>query len=259
VFVVALVALAALGRPIEEEISPLAALLGTTPYEAGLVLRAPMPLVVARTEDKARALAIASRLRERGHEVVALDTGTVVDSDAMTPIRLFRFEDGALVAIAQNGTEARAPYAEMVAIVRAMHVKRSESVMKEKETAISVGRAVLTGGLLATKTVEKQRTHKSEERESVVYVFRRDGEPWLLRAGHARYDGLGADLKPTVIENLTTFVRLLRARAPHAVVDERLLAVKNVDPNTLDVLASVVAVAVSRRATAYRGARGTTS
>jgi hypothetical protein len=251
-----IVALSTLGRPIEGEIPLFAAELGTTPYEAGLVLRAPLPMVVARTEDKARALAVASRLRERGHEVVALDSASVVESDAMTPLRLFRFDAAALVAIGQNGAEAHAPYAEIVAIVRAMHVKRSESVSKEKKTEISVGRAVLTGGLLATKTVEKETTRRTEDREPVVYVFRRDGEPWLLRAGHARYDGLGADLKPTVLENLATFVRLLRARAPGAVVDERLLAVKNADPFTLDVLASVVAVCVARRGPAYRGAAG---
>lgn len=245
------VALAVLSRSIDDEIAPLAADLGVTAYEAGLLLRAPMPVIVARSEDKDRALALAARMRQRGHEVVAFDASQVTPNDAMTQLRMFRFDPDALVSIGAG--DERLPYDEIVAIVRAMHTKKKETIEKEKVTKISVGRAMLTGGLVATKTSERETVKRSEEREAVVYLFRRQGPPWILRASHARYEGLGAELRPTTVENLASFLRVLRSYAPAIEVDERLLAVKNADDKTLDLLANVVAATTARRAHAYRG------
>ncbi len=247
------VAIAALGRPVEEEIATLAAEIGVTPYEAGLILRGAMPVVVLRTDDKARALALLAQLRSRGHDAVAVDAANVVASDAMTPIRAFRFDAEALVLYGPHMAEVRLAYAELVAILRANHIARAETIEKEKKTVISVGRAVMSGGMVATKKVEREKITRSEDREPVVYVFRRDGEPCLLRANHARYEGLGAELRATANENVQTFVRLLRTYAPAAVVDERLLAIK-AEPRQLDVLASVLATSIARRIHAYRGA-----
>jgi len=240
------VALATLTRPVDDEIAPLAADLGVTPYEAGLLLRAPMPAIILRSDDKARALAMLARLRDRGHDAVGFDATQIASSDAMTPLRMFRFDGDALVSIAQSGAEERLPYAELTAIVRAMCSATTETVEKETKTKLSVGRAVLTGGLVATKTTTTEKRKRSEQREPVIYLFRREGVPWILRSTHARYDGLGADLRPTTIENLASFVRLLRERAPAALFDERLLSVKNADTRTLEILANVVAVSIAR-------------
>jgi hypothetical protein len=250
---VLVVAIAALARNVEEEIASLAEDVGVTPYEAALMLRAPMPVVVLRTEDKARALALLGRLRERGNDAVACDTATLVSSDAMTAVRAFRFAEGALVVPGPNGVETRVPYAEIVAILRGWAIARTETVEKEKRSVISVSRAILTGGVVATKTIERDKTIRLEDRERVVYVFRRDGPPCLLRANHARYEGLGAELRPTALENEQTFVRVLRGHAPGAVVDERLLGVKNADARTVDLLANVLATSIARRVHAYRG------
>jgi hypothetical protein len=251
-FGVFVVALASLSRSIDEEIPPLAADLGVTPYEAGLMLRAPMPIVVLRCEDRSRAQALFTRLHERGHDAVALDATQVPTNEKMTALRTFRFDDDALVSIAHTGAEERLGYGELTAVVRAMHTKTTEKLEKEKVLNISVGRAVMTGGLLATKTTERQHKARTEERDPVLYLFRRDGTPWILRASHARYDGLGADLRPTTLENVASFMRLLRARAMSAVIDERLLAVKNADNKAIDLLASVIAVSIAR-VHAYRG------
>jgi hypothetical protein len=251
------VAVASLARPAEEEAPALARDVGVTVYEAGLALRAASPAIVLRTEDRARALAVLAALRDRGHEAVALDAAQIVPSDAMHAVRAFRFEREALVASGSEGGEDRAAYAELFAIVRATHASKSQIIEKSKERKLSLGRAAMSGGMLLTKSVEKVTTRTTEERELVAYLFRNDGAPWIVRASRTRYDGLGAELRHSAIENFQVFLKKLRDAAPAAAYDERLLtgARAGVDASStaaVDLLAHLVAVAISRRARAYR-------
>jgi hypothetical protein len=86
----------------------------------------------------------------------------------------------------------------------------------------------------------------SETREQVLYVFASSPRPWIVAASRARYDGLGEPLRPMQLENFERFVDVLRERCPSAAFDERLLAVKNADPTAADLLANIVALAVTR-------------
>lgn len=237
-FVVALMTLRA---TVESEAPRLAAELGVTAYEAGLLLRAPSPSVVLRTEDRARAVALLGALRGRGHDAVACDDQAVVASDAMHVVRDIAFEPD---AFADGGERLR--WADVTALVRALHSVRVETTEKVTDKKISIGRAALTGGLLSTKKVEKERTLVAQSREHVLYVFTRS-RPWLVVATRARYQALGAELRPSQLENFERLVALLRARCPAAPFDERLLAVKNADPTSCDLLANLVAIAIARR------------
>jgi len=239
VFVVAVVALQG---PVEAEAPHLAATLGVTAYEAGLLLRAPSPAVVLRTPDRARALALLAAMRERGHDTVACDATAVVASSAMHLVRAPWFANDAL----SDGSE-RLSFDTVTALVRAAHTSRVETTEKTKETKVSLGRIAMTGGLLATKKVEREKTHVSQSREQVLYVFSSSPVPWLVVASRCRYDGLGVPLRPSLHENFEAFVGLLRARCAPAPFDDRLLALKNADADTADLLANVVALAVTRR------------
>lgn len=256
------VAVIALARSVEDESPHLAADLGETAYEAALALRAPSPSIVLRTDDRARALGLLAKLRERGHDVVALDTHQIVASDAMFAVRSFRFEPDALVVPTAHGSEERLPYGSIAVLVRATHSTRSKTTEKSKERQFSIGRLAMSGGTLPVKTVVKETTRTTEDREAVLYVFRHGGPPWIVRASKTRYDGLGSDLKPVVLENFQTFVKQLRGNAaPHGVYDERLLQVRGgAEPSsaaTVDLLAHLVAIAMSRSGDAYRvSARG---
>jgi hypothetical protein len=245
-FVVAVVALA---RSVEEEALALGADLGVTTYEAALLLRAIAPSVVLRAPDRARALDLLSRLRARGHDVVACDVDAVVASADMLEVRSFSFETAAFVALgAERQTREpldRVAYADLVAIVRAIHAHVVETVEKTRERQLSVGRAALTGGLLMTKTKTTERTRTSSEREAVVYLFRRGGPPWLVRASRARYDGLEAPLLPSQHENFAALVARLRERAPGAAYDERLSRAPRA-PEAADLAAHLVALSLTR-------------
>ena len=262
------VALMALAGAVEEEAPLLAADLGTTAYEAALLLRSPPPVPILRTEDRARAVELVTRLRARRHDVVACESSAVVASDAMTPVRAFRLdEDAFVVTSTAAGAPASVPWSDVVALIRAVHRTSSEHIEKSEQRKLSVGRAAMSGGFLLTKTVTNSTKHTVEEREQVLYVFRQGGAPLLATISRTRYEGLTAALRPSQIENFNTLVRMLRERAPHAVYDERLLAARPsldrvragaagaVSASTseaIDLLAHLIALAGTRAQRPYR-------
>lgn len=260
------VALMALAASVEQEAPLLAVDLGTTAYDAGLLLRASMPVPLLRTEDRARALDLVTKLRARRHDVVACDASAVVASDAMTPVRSFRLDDDAFVASAGN-VSITVPWSDIVALVRAVHRTSSEHIEKSEERKLSLGRAAMSGGFLLTKTVSKSAKQTVEEREQVLYVFRQGGAPLLAAISRTRYDGLASALRPSQIENFNALVRMLRERAPQALYDERLLAprpgldrvragtagtVSASSSEGIDLLAHLIALAGTRANRPYR-------
>lgn len=260
------VALMSLASSVEDEAPRLAADLGSTAYETALLLRSPSPVPVLRTADRARALDLLAKLRARGHDAVACDASAVVSADAMMPVRSFRFDDDALLVTAANASVS-IPWTDLRAVVRAIHRTSSQQVEKSAEKKLSLGRAAMSGGVMMTKTVTKTAKLTVEEREQVLYVFRDNGSPLLAALSRTRYDGLGAELRPSQIENWNTLIRAVRARAPQALYDERLLAprpgldrptvgsagaVSASSSDGIDLLAHLIALAGTRAQRPYR-------
>lgn len=273
-FVVALLTLA---RTVEAEAPALAADLGVTAYDAGQLLRSGTPSVLVRTAERERAAWLLGRLRERGHDAVAFDLAAVVASSIMPTVRSFTLEPSgsALVCACYGRAAERVEFGDLVAIVRAVHQTRTESTSTAKVRTVDLRRVAFSGGLMATKTVTKESRQVSEEREPVLYLFRRVGSPVLFGQARAHYMGLGAEVRPTQAENFARVIALLRERAPDAAYDTRLVALRvgvrekvalagaglagqgamtASSASAVDVLAHTVAMALSRRdAGPYRG------
>ena len=260
------VAVLALGRSIDDEAPALAADLGLTIYETAVMLRAPMPVIVLRTDDRTRAHDLAARLRARRSDALALDLEDVVASDRMWTPKAFRFEAGDLLGNAA-GEERRLSLAGVFAFVRANHMTQTEEVVLTRERKISLTGAVLTGGLPVTKVSENESRRFAQEREAVLYVFRGDGAPWLLRAMHLRYGGLAERMRVSQTENFEVLLATLRELAPNAAFDSRLVAARpwtskvvvantkqttTTSAPTVDILAHVVAAELARKANPYR-------
>ncbi len=220
VFVVALVSL---GTPAELEAEHLAQALGLTRFEARQRLAGTPPLILLRTKDAQRAKSLGAAMLSRGHQVVGLDLAQLPPADAQVRVRDFRLEPDALVSVAPNGAEQRLPWADVLGLVHAAHARSDQSVEVTRERKFSVGRAVMSQGLLVTKAVATERTTASTEREPVVYVFHRGAAPWLLTESHLRYAGLGSALRPTRLENFAALLQAVRTAAPGAPYDARLL------------------------------------
>ncbi len=254
-----------LGRSVEEEAPRLAADLGLTVYETAVMLRAPPPVIVLRSDDRARTVDVLGKLRSRGHDAIACDLDAVVSSDDMFRPKAFRFDRGDLVGTG-SGEERRLPLASIFALVRASHSLRVEDTIKKEERKLSMGRIALTGGLLRSKTETREERRVVLEREAVLYVFRVDAAPWLLAASYLRYDGLAAAMRPSKLENFEVLVRTLRELATSAVFDTRLLAVRpatNVvsagpkhlsasSASTIDTFAHILATSLRKAVQPYR-------
>jgi hypothetical protein len=216
------VGIAQLATTVDVETPLLAADLGLTPYEARMYLLPGLPAVALLTQEKSKALELLAKLRGRGHDAIAFDGSAVVASQEMCGIRRFRFDDDALVT--ENPQLHTLPYASVLATLRATHHTRTELTTEEKTRKFSAGSALLTGGLVMTKTTKTASTTRREDRQEVMYVFRNDNEPpWLLRESGPKYEGLHERMASTEHANFLTTVTMLRERTPHAIVDDRLL------------------------------------
>lgn len=255
-----IVALISLATAVEEEAPRLANDLGMTPYECALMLRAPSPIPILKTTERARTLDVLAKVRSRGHDVIAVDGQAVISAEAMVRVRNFHLDAEGLTVKSDFG-EDRMMWSDALAIVRAVHRTRTEELQKTTERKFHLARAAMTGGLLMTKNVDRELATSSEEREQVLYVFRRAGFPFLASQSRVRYDGLGDHLRPSQLENFSLFIGMLRSSAPRAAYDERLFASRptsetirtivsgNVKASSIagvDLLAHLVAMAITR-------------
>lgn len=220
------VAILELSTSVEAEAAALAADLGTTAYEERLKLVAGLPAIVLTSAEPAPARALVAKIRTRGQGALAVDAAEVIPSGAMVDMRRFAFEaDGlALRDGAGAAAGARLPYADVLAIIRAVHRTRTETRTEVQKKSFSFGRAIATGGLVMTRTNKTEEKSIAQDRDALLYVFRASGEtPWILHERSADYSALGAALAPSSTQNFLAVTARLRAAAPHAVYDERLI------------------------------------
>ncbi len=217
-----LVAIGDLRGTIDDAIRPLASDLDTTPYELRLVLNAGLPAVVLTTVDESLARAAVAAIARHGHAAISCDRRDVVPSSGMTLLRDFQLEKTGLLAHLGSGDQLS--YADIAVMLRATHRTTSETTEEVKERKLRPVMAIATGGLVLSKTTARTVTSSRAHNEQVLYIFQRGAAPpWLLRERSAHYGGLGAELRPTSLENYATTIRRLRECAPHAVYDERLM------------------------------------
>ena len=260
-----IVAVVSLGRNADQEAPLLAADLGVTAYECGVLLRGAKPVIVVRTEDANRANDIAARIRGRGHDAVLLDLASVTWNEEMFRPKSFRLEGEELVGQV-GGEERRLPFADIFGLVRATHTTESTETVMTRSTAPSLGRAAITGGLKVTKTTESETSRTEQSKEPMVYVFRGTEAPWLLASQYLRYEGLGPNLEVSKTANFEVLIRILRERMPSVPYDTRLLQVRPaatvMNPGSkaitmssahpIDILAHVVATALNQQVRPYR-------
>jgi hypothetical protein len=180
--------------------------------------------------------------------------------------KTFRFTEGDFAGFG-GGEERRLPLGDIFALVRATHVTHTEDVVTTAQRKLALTSAALTGGLRTTKVTQTESKRVAEEREAVLYLFRGDGTPWLLRSTEMLYDGLGEDMRVSKAENFEVLLQRLREQAPTATYDTRLLAhrswatiptsttAKHLSSSTalaVDVMAFVVAASLARAARPYR-------
>ena len=111
-------------------------------------------------------------------------------------------------------------------MVSATRVSAETTTSETTRRKVSLGRAAMTGGLMATKKKTTIKSNREETREQVLYLYRKEGRTPLLLCEHAlRYANLEEFMCPTSAENFAALVTILKARAPSAIFDDRLAGV----------------------------------
>lgn len=209
-----------------------------------------LPKVIHTDVDVERAGRLALALRENGADAFLLDALTVGQSTRMYARSLVWLADG-FAAVDGLGVQHPCPYVaiRLVQKGRVVHTESSEVTRTEKK--FSVGRAVLSGGLMLTKGVQKKELQTRENRVAMLLVQRKDGGGEIaIVEGHHDFRFLGAQMSPTSMVNLERTLGELRKRAPSLRYDDRafrqafLLGVPSAGVDQTELAFALVAAAV---------------
>ena len=215
------------GPPLEEELPALAARLGMLAYDLRLRLAGGLPAVFATVGDGTEAEGHLQFLRSRGHGAVTCDADAVPTPDDQLVPCDFELSAAAMCGSFTQGRRFELPYAEIFGLVHAASVTSAEHTVTTQEKKISLGRAVLSGGMMLRKKVDRIDKKVTAEQEQMLYMFcRAQPAPYVWKELTLRYEGLGDDRKLTTAQNFATLAERLRARAPDAFYDQRLLTHK---------------------------------
>jgi hypothetical protein len=215
------------GSPLPGELPELAARLGMVAYDLRLRLAGGLPAVFAQVEEKMEAAGHVEFLRARGHGAVACDAEAVPGpEDQIVPVD-FEPTATALRGTCTRGRHFELPFAEILAIVHAACVTSSEHTVTTQEKKFAPGRAVLSGGMVLRKKVDRVDKAVTQEQEQMIYMFcRSHPAPYVWKELTLRYQGLGDRRQLTTMQNFATLSKRLRTLVPHAFHDQRLLTHK---------------------------------
>jgi hypothetical protein len=208
----------------EALVAPLAEALDKTPYEARARVSDPEggPAVVARYGEIEPAWACAGRLRSNGISPILLTPEDVETDERRFLVRSFHLGDHGITATSRRGESAEIDYRQVSFFLRGTRVDEKTELKTTEQRKFSAGRALMTSGLLMTKTVRKLEQVKTADREDFLQLYVEGRPPLAFRSGGLDYRALGSTLQPSVQANFNRLTALLRQALPQARYDERL-------------------------------------
>lgn len=209
----------------QDRAGALAAALGLTAFEALSRLRSPGsgPLVVGVFADKEQAARLAGQVESVGFRTLVLTSAEIEAEAAQRTVRRFSFNAEALQAESVDGESFSVSYQDVDLILRGMGISSSTSVETTRKRSLSLGTAVLSGGLKMTKTTKTTREVTREEREGFLTLYAGAGPVLAFHENGLVYDALGPARGLTRSANFAQLAAELRRRCSRACYDERLL------------------------------------
>lgn len=199
--------------------------IGVAPADLRRKLAGAPPMVLKVDTDGARIASAKAALDALGFRAAAVDAGEVKGDGERVVARRLELDGAGLSATAGLPGEApRRIRAEAIELlVRGVRGVNETKTTHTTERQISLGRAVMSAGLLLTKKVQTTSTRTDERREPFLLIAASDGGPdVILYEKRLDYRFLGAEMQPAVFANFERTFARLRALAPGAAVDERM-------------------------------------
>jgi hypothetical protein len=203
----------------------LAEALDRTLYEARARLSSPEggPTVVGNFAEIEPAWALAGRLRANEIPPILLMPEDVESDTHRFFVRSFVLGPNSLTVVSRQGQVAELAYETIELILRGVRIRERTERKQNEERKFSPVRAVVTGGMVITKTSRTAEVVTTAEREDFLHLYA-DGNPaFALRADALNYQSLGPALQPSAMANFETLVDSLRRSLPRARYDERLM------------------------------------
>jgi len=198
----------------------LADALGISLYDARRRLLGGGPRLVASFADAGAAARTVGALEEAGFAAVVVPLGR---GDEPLVAHGFAFEADGLRVVPRSGPEVALGFDRIRLFVRGTRIVAETHTEVSRERRFSPGRALLSGGLVLTKTVATTRAEAVETREGFLLACGGDGPDVLFRETELVYDGFGPERQSTRVANFVHLVSLLRHAAPSARFDDCLL------------------------------------
>lgn len=220
-----IVAIDNLGEDREVLARALSVALGTTVYDALVRVRVPGkgPFIVAVYNEKNIAFERADKLGAAGFRSLVLGQDEVETDEMRTIVRRFLFSESELEIEARTGDPVRIKFALIDIIIRGTRIAHTTETETVKGRKFDAGRAVLSGGLMTTKSVKITQQSTTELREGFIQVYSGNRHPLVFLESALLYDSLGAAIQPTRAANFACVLAELKRRCPGAVYDDRLL------------------------------------
>jgi hypothetical protein len=208
-------------RRVEGEPAALAAAMGISPYDARQQLHGRGPRVLATFGDPADAAHLVEGLRAAGFDATHVD----LTSEAVEVVpRSFTMRPGGIQFLARDGMPLAIRFDRIQLLLRGTRIATEQTTEVTRKRKFSLERAVLTGGLMLTKTEKKEVTRTTDLREGFLYIRSAGVSAVELRESELLYDGLAALREPTRTGNFTRLTSVIRAGSPQARWDDRLLS-----------------------------------
>lgn len=221
-----IVAIHSLKKDKEIFAGTLAAALRVTMYEALARLRVlgNGPLTVGIFAENEPAGQLAERLQSAGFKALVLTQGEIETEGHAWIVRRFSLGEQELGVTAEKGNSLSIPFQNIDLILRGTMIVCDVMTETVKNRSVSLKRAVLSGGMVLTKTTKTVREMTNEERHGFVNLYAGDSSTLVLRENSLVYDSLGTALRPSRVANFAYLIAELRRRCPKALYDERLLS-----------------------------------
>lgn len=227
-----------------------AAIAGLAAPDAARFLAGTLPRILVRaTSEGARLVA---ELESAGFVAFAAEESAVItDAQRIVARNLELAEDG-LVAVDGRGQRCACPAPAIGAILRGFRFVETTEVEKTTQRKLSLGKALITGGLAVTKKVETTSERTTSAKEAFLLLQRSDGLPEIMLCERRlNFQCLGPDLQPSALGNLVALLARLRVLAPRAALDDRLTRpgfLAGLPPTALDPVDLAIFLATQARA-----------
>ena len=219
------VAIYSLGQDRETHAAALASALGITMYETLSRLRSPGngPFTIGVFADQERATQIGEKLRSAGFSAAVLTEAEIIAERNPLIARKFDLSENELAVGIETGESLSVSFQNIRLILRGTGIVRGTATETVKNRSLSLGRAVMSSGLMITKTTKTVQEVATEEREAFFNLYEGDNPVIVFRENALIYDSLGPALQPSRALNFAYLLAELRRRCANAHYDERLL------------------------------------